>query len=61
MDTTLFKPKISKNDHLTVGYIGMLETYGVDKGVLNAVKMINSLLNAGLDFKISIIGGPEKR
>ena len=61
VDTTLFKPKLSKNDHLTVGYIGMLETYGVDKGVLNAVKMINSLLNDGLDFQISIIGGPEKK
>ncbi len=37
------KEKVLSSNPLTIGYIGMLETYGVDKGVLNSIKTIDKL------------------
>jgi glycosyltransferase involved in cell wall biosynthesis len=60
VDTTQFKPKIKSDDQLSVGYVGFLETYGVDKGVLNSTK---ELIKIGkeINFSTTIIGGPEKK
>ena len=30
---------------MTIGYLGMLETYGVDKGVLESIRKIDELNN----------------
>ena len=60
VDRELFFPKHLKTSHLTIGYVGMLETHNVDKGVLNACKEIVKINN---DFatKTIIVGGPNKK
>lgn len=58
VDTTLFKPKNRLNDQLNVGYVGYLETYGVDKGVLNSTKELIKI-RKDINFSTTIIGGPE--
>ena len=45
VDRELFKPVVSKNEIIKIGYIGFLETYGIDKGVLSSVKKIAEINN----------------
>ena len=49
VDLDLFNNNSNKiNQNITVGYIGMLETYGVDKGVLDALV---ERLSAGFEIE----------
>ena len=52
------KEKSSPSNYVTIGYIGMLETYGVDKGVLNSIKEIDKL-STETKLNVEVIGGPE--
>ena len=54
------KEKPSSSNHITIGYIGMLETYGVDKGVLNSIKEIDKL-STETKLNIKVVGGPEHK
>ena len=54
------KEKPSPSNPVTIGYIGMLETYGVDKGVLNSIKEIDKL-STETKLNIEVIGGPEHK
>ena len=38
VDREMFKPRNFENEIIKIGYIGFLETYGTDKGVLSSVK-----------------------
>ena len=59
VDLDLFNNNSNKiNQNITVGYIGMLETYGVDKGVLDALREIERL-SAGFEIEVIICGGPK--
>ena len=58
VDENLFFSKPRNNDFPTIGYVGFLETYGVDKGVLNAVNEIIKINNHA-DSRTIIVGGPE--
>ena len=61
VDENIFKFKqIDSGNEIRIGYVGMLETYGIDKGVLDAVKKIN-LLNDKYNLFTQIVGGPEKK
>ena len=60
VDRQLFFPKHTKTTHLTIGYVGMLETHNVDKGVLNACKEIVKI-NNDFETKTIIVGGPNKK
>ncbi len=60
VDEKLFFPESTNNDYLTIGYVGFLETYGVDKGVLNAVNEIIEI-NKHSDTRTFIVGGPESK
>ena len=60
VDRQLFFPKHLKTSHLTIGYVGMLETHNVDKGVLNACKEIVKI-NNDFETKTIIVGGPNKK
>lgn len=61
VDEELFFPKQNTNgDEITIGYLGMLETYGVDKGVLEAVVKIDEL-NSQYTINTKIIGGPKNK
>ena len=60
VDRELFFPKHTKTTHLTIGYVGMLETHNVDKGVLNACKEIVKI-NNDFETKTIIVGGPNKK
>lgn len=61
VDENIFKfKKIDSENEIRIGYVGMLETYGVDKGVLDAIKKIN-LLNDKHNLFTQIVGGPEKK
>lgn len=60
VDLELFKPSKINNDSLGIGYIGMLETYNVDKGVFAAVEEI-ILLNGKFSLFTTIAGGPKKK
>ena len=61
VDSELFFPQPrSSKENLTVGYIGFLETYGVDKGVLNAVKEIVKI-NEDTPINTLIAGGPNNK
>tara|TARA_B100001093_G_scaffold519390_1_gene608195 strand:+ start:4637 stop:5788 length:1152 start_codon:yes stop_codon:yes gene_type:complete len=55
----LFLPNDSKNSTLTIGYVGMLETHGIDKGVLKACKEIVKIND--VETKTIIVGGPNKK
>ena len=54
------KEKVLSLNRVTIGYIGMLETYGVDKGVLNSIKEIDKL-STKTKLNIEVIGGPENK
>ena len=60
VDRQLFFPKHLKTTDLTIGYVGMLETHNIDKGVLNACKEIVKV-NNDFETKTIIVGGPEKK
>lgn len=60
VDRKLFFPKNLETSNLTIGYVGMLETHNVDKGVLNACKEIVKL-NNDFETKTIIVGGPNKK
>ena len=61
VDEDLFKVlNVDKNENITIGYLGMLETYGVDKGVLESVKKIDNLNNKYF-LNTQVIGGPEHK
>ena len=60
VDKKLFFPKNLKTSNLTIGYVGMLETHSVDKGVLNACKEIVKI-NNDFETKTIIVGGPNKK
>ena len=60
VDRQLFFPKHLKTSNLTIGYVGMLETHNVDKGVLNACKEIVKI-NNDFETKTIIVGGPYKK
>ena len=61
VDEELFFPQQTTNgDEITIGYLGMLETYGVDKGVLDAVIKILEL-NSQYSISTKIIGGPKNK
>lgn len=60
VDRKLFFPKSLKTSDLTIGYVGMLETHNVDKGVLNACKEIVKI-NSDFETKTVIVGGPNKK
>lgn len=50
----------TKGGQLNIGYIGMLETYGKDKGVRRAFKTLKEL-HQEYDFEITLIGGPNEK
>lgn len=59
VDNKTFKPRNkTKNEQIKVGYVGFLETHGVDKGVSKAVKEILKLQKE-IEFSTTIAGGPE--
>ena len=61
VDEELFFPKQTRNgEEITIGYLGMLETYGVDKGVLDAVIKIEEL-SSQYSINTKIIGGPKNK
>ena len=60
VDRELFKPVVLKNETIKIGYIGFLETYGVDKGVLSSVKEIAEINNK-VTTNTFIVGGPKKK
>ena len=60
VDSSVFFPLMEKRDILNIGYAGMLETYGVDKGVKDSLKKIIELLDE-FKFKVTIIGGPKNK
>lgn len=60
VDRELFKPVVSKNEIIKIGYIGFLETYGIDKGVLRSVKEIAEINNK-VKTNTLIVGGPKKK
>ena len=61
VDEGLFKVlDVNKNENITIGYLGMLETYGIDKGVLESVKKIDHLNNKYF-LNTKVIGGPEHK
>ena len=45
---------------LNIGYIGMLETYGEDKGVKKAFLELKNIAK-DYDFKLTLIGGPKEK
>ena len=58
VDLDRFYPNNLENAKIVVGYSGMLETYGFDKGMLNAIREILKLMDT-LNFNVVVIGGPE--
>ena len=49
-----------KKSKLNIGYIGMLETYGEDKGVKEAFLELKDIAK-DYDFKLTLIGGPNEK
>ena len=60
VDKELFSKQNTNGDEIAIGYLGMLETYGVDKGVLEAVIKIDEL-NSQYTINTKIIGGPKNK
>ena len=60
VDREFFKPVVSKNEIIKIGYIGFLETYGIDKGILSSVKEIAEINNK-VTTNTLIAGGPKKK
>ena len=57
VNNKIFFPNNTSNKNLTIGYVGLLETHGIDKGVLDACKEIVKI-NAISPTKTVIVGGP---
>tara|TARA_B100000989_G_scaffold61715_1_gene42490 strand:- start:4337 stop:5527 length:1191 start_codon:yes stop_codon:yes gene_type:complete len=53
------EPRIN-NQKINIGYIGMLETYGEDKGVKNAFLELKNIAK-DYEFKLTLIGGPQEK
>ena len=49
-----------EDNKLNIGYIGMLETYGKDKGVKNAFMVLKNIAEE-YNLKLTLIGGPEEK
>ena len=60
VDLKKFKPNQFHTKEITVGYAGMLETYGVDKGVYDSVKTMLKIMDE-IRFNAVIIGGPKNK
>ena len=60
VDLKKFKPNQFHTKEITVGYAGMLETYGVDKGVYDSVKTMLKIMDE-ISFNAVIIGGPKNK
>lgn len=60
VDGDFFFPNSEQNEEITIGYIGLLETYGIDKGVLSSVEEIIKV-NEELKTKTLIVGGPKNK
>ena len=60
VDLKKFKPNQFHTKKTTVGYAGMLETYGVDKGVYESVKTMLKIMDE-INFNVVIIGGPRNK
>ena len=60
VDKKIFFPRNLETSDLTIGYVGMLETHNVDKGVLDACKEIIKI-NNDFETKTIIVGGPNKK
>ncbi len=60
VDLEKFKPNQFHTKEITVGYAGMLETYGVDKGVYDSVKTMLKIMDK-IRFNAVIIGGPKNK
>ena len=54
----LYRETGLSTNKITIGYIGMLETYGIDKGVLNSIIEIDKI-STEASLSIKVIGGPE--
>ena len=48
------------NNKLNIGYVGMLETYGKDKGVKKAFLELKDIAKEH-DVKLTLIGGPKEK
>ncbi|MAV04375.1 MAG: hypothetical protein CMC31_01770 [Flavobacteriaceae bacterium] len=60
VNNKIFSPSTTDNKDLTIGYVGLLETHGIDKGVLDACKEIVKI-NASSPTKTVIVGGPDSK
>ena len=61
VDGSKFKFKRREsNEIITIGYLGYLETYGKDKGVLDSVKQIVEINKYKKTFT-KIVGGPDSK
>ena len=60
VNNKIFFPNNTSNKNLTIGYVGLLETHGIDKGVLDACKEIVKI-NAISPTKTVIVGGPVSK
>ncbi len=60
VNNKIFSPTTTNNKNLTIGYVGLLETHGIDKGVLDACKEIVKI-NAISPTKTVIVGGPTSK
>ena len=58
VDINRFYPSKNHSSEIIVGYAGMLETYGFDKGMLSTVTEMLKVMD-DTNFKVVIIGGPE--
>ena len=54
-----YEPQIN-NREINIGYIGMLETYGEDKGVKDAFLELKKIA-MDYKFKLTLIGGPQEK
>ena len=60
VNNKIFFPSNTSNNSLTIGYVGLLETHGIDKGVLDACKEIVKI-NTISPTKTVIVGGPVSK
>ena len=60
VNNKIFFPSNTSNNNLTIGYVGLLETHGIDKGVLDACKEIVKI-NTISPTKTVIVGGPVSK
>ena len=60
VNNKIFFPNNTSNNNFTIGYVGLLETHGIDKGVLDACKEIVKI-NEISPTKTVIVGGPTSK